>query len=113
MAGQVQEGDKTEKDQAQAVWKSYGERYENLFHQFQYSGGEGSKDAAFEMGRRALTYYIRAQTIEALSGFVSKLINSTNNPYQLKSVIAELEAIVEQDRPVGCAGMCAPIWLMR
>ncbi|HLC17326.1 MAG TPA: CHAT domain-containing protein, partial [Thermodesulfovibrionia bacterium] len=78
-----------------AVWISYGKRYENLFNHFTYLNEPGSKDTAFEMGRRALSYYIRAGELEALSGFVGRLVTSTNNPYQLKAVIAELETIVK------------------
>jgi len=74
------------------VGRAYGEQYASLFKGLLSS----DKETATEMGRRAVTYLVRAGEFEALGGFAGTLVNSTNNPQQLQAIIAELETIVEQ-----------------
>ncbi|MCK5523831.1 MAG: CHAT domain-containing protein [Thiomargarita sp.] len=74
------------------IGQAYGEQYASLFEGLVSS----DKETATEMGRRAITYLVRAEAFEALSGFASGVVNSTQNPQQLQPIIAELETVVEQ-----------------
>ncbi|MCP4105183.1 MAG: tetratricopeptide repeat protein, partial [Desulfobacteraceae bacterium] len=81
---------------AKQVWLAYGQRYEAIFWALQQSGESGSREAATEMGRRALTYVVRAGAYDELGSFAGELVISTRNPRQLQAIIAELQRIVEQ-----------------
>ncbi|MCP4105639.1 MAG: hypothetical protein GY749_08900, partial [Desulfobacteraceae bacterium] len=81
---------------AKQVWLAYGQRYEAIFWALQQSGESGSREAATEMGRRALTYVVRAGAYDELMGFASALVIDTRNPRQLQAIIAELQGIVGQ-----------------
>jgi tetratricopeptide (TPR) repeat protein len=74
------------------IGQAYGEQYASLFEGLRSS----DKETATEMGRRAITYLVRAEAFEALSGFASGVVISTHNPQQLQAIIAELETVVEQ-----------------
>ncbi|MDM8567773.1 CHAT domain-containing protein [Candidatus Halobeggiatoa sp. HSG11] len=81
---------------AKQIGQAYGEQYTGIFKAVLGS----DKTTATEMGRRAITYLVRAEAFEALAGFTSNVVVNTKNPQQLQAIIAELEAIVEQV-PVG------------
>jgi len=77
---------------AKQIGQAFGEQYASFFE-----GLVGSdKEAATEMGRRAITYLVRAEAFEALGGFASGVVTGTKNPQQLQAIIAELETVVEQ-----------------
>ncbi|MDM8536119.1 CHAT domain-containing protein [Desulfobacterales bacterium HSG17] len=84
------------KHEAKEIWQAYGERYAGIFKHLMQSGQPGSREAGTEMGRRALTYIVRAEAFEKLIGFASDLVITTRNPQQLQAVIAELKSILEQ-----------------
>jgi len=78
------------------IWLAYGERYAADFHQLMTAGQEGAREAAVEAGRRALVYTIRARQFDRLGAFAGTLVTSTQDPTQLRSIIAELRAIADQ-----------------
>ncbi len=71
--------DRGERD-AKQIGQAYGEQYANLFKMVLSS----DKETATEMGRRAITYLVRAEAFEALGSFASGVVTSTNNPQQLQ-----------------------------
>ncbi len=71
------------------IGQAYGEQYASLFKGLFSS----DKAKATEMGRRAITYLVRAEAFEALG---NNVVISTKNPQQLQAIIAELETVVEQ-----------------
>ncbi|MDM8568298.1 CHAT domain-containing protein, partial [Thiotrichales bacterium HSG1] len=77
---------------AKQTGQAYGEQYAGIFKAVRGS----DKTTATEMGRRAITYLVRAEAFEALGSFASSVVTSTNNPQQLQAIIAELETVVEQ-----------------
>ncbi|MDM8557401.1 CHAT domain-containing protein [Candidatus Parabeggiatoa sp. HSG14] len=77
---------------AKQIGQAYGEQYASLFKELVGS----DKETATEMGRRAITYLVRAEAFEALGGFASNVVINTKNPQQLQAIIAELETVVEQ-----------------
>jgi len=77
---------------AKQIGQAYGEQYASLFEGLVSS----DKETATEMGRRAITYLVRAGAFEALGSFASTVVISTKNPQQLQAIIAELETVVEQ-----------------
>lgn len=86
-----QHPDETEGLTAQQVLQRYGERYVAIFKALRENNKIGE---SIEAGRRALTYFCRAQAFEALAGFASRLINNTRDPQTLQAVIAELQAVM-------------------
>jgi len=74
------------------IGQAYGEQYASLFKGLVSS----DKETATEMGRRAITYLVRAEAFEALGGFAHDVVISTQNPQQLQAIIAELETVIEQ-----------------
>jgi tetratricopeptide (TPR) repeat protein len=78
------------------IWIAYGERYEALFEQLRRSGQENAMTAATEMGRRGLTYFVRAKAFDKLGDFASVLVTGTHDPTALAAVIAELQAVADQ-----------------
>ncbi|MDP3589062.1 MAG: tetratricopeptide repeat protein [Methylobacter sp.] len=76
---------------AQQVLQRYGERYAAIFKALQENNQIGE---SIEAGRRALTYFCRAQAFEALTDFSSRLINNTRDPQTLQAVIAELQTVL-------------------
>ena len=78
----------------ESVWLAYGERYVAQFETLLSSGKEHAREAGAEAGRRALVYHVRAREFVALGGFASNLVISTKDPVVLRSVIAELMAVV-------------------
>lgn len=86
-----QHPDETEGLTAQQVLQRYGERYVAIFKALRENNKIGE---SIEAGRRALTYFCRAQAFEALMGFASRFITSTNDQQTLQAVIAELQALL-------------------
>jgi len=84
--------EQTEGLTAQQVLQRYGERYAAIFEALQE--GNNQIGESIEAGRRALTYFCRAQAFEALTGFAGNLIINTNAPQTLQAVIAELQAVL-------------------
>jgi hypothetical protein len=74
---------------------AYGERYAQLFHILYHQ----NRDAANEVGRRALVYFVAARAFERLGSFASQLITGVADPALLRSVVAELEGAIEQAPP--------------
>jgi tetratricopeptide (TPR) repeat protein len=74
------------------IWQTYGEQYASLFE----GALSSDKEAATEIGRRAITYLVRAEAFETLGGFASGVVNSTQNPQQLQAIITELETVAPQ-----------------
>lgn len=78
------------------VWLAYAERYEGIYDALVMSGRPRAREAAAEMGRRALVYVVRAGAFERLGSFASGLVTGTSDRVLLRGVIAELEAAAEQ-----------------
>jgi hypothetical protein len=84
------------------VWVAYGERHAVAFEAHRRNGGEGSQEWAVEVGRRGLSYLVRARAFDRLGSFASGVVTSTQDPRLLRWVIAELEGIARQ-APAGTA----------
>jgi len=76
---------------ARQVFQRYGERYAAIFNALRKNNKIGE---SIEAGRRALTYFCRAEAFEALMGFAGGLIINTRDPQTLQAVIAELQALL-------------------
>ncbi|MGZ8222533.1 MAG: CHAT domain-containing protein [Methylobacter sp.] len=86
-----QHPEETEGLTAQQVLQRYGERYAAIFKALRKNNQIGE---SIEAGRRALTYFCRAQAFKELTGFAGDLIISTKDPQPLQAVIAELQALL-------------------
>jgi len=90
---------------AEEIWINYGGNYAAMYKQIKTSSREYAWKAAFEAGRRALVYLIRARAFERLGSLASNLTIEMNNPLLLRSVVAELQILAEQ-APVGETRWC-------
>ncbi|MEA2559987.1 MAG: hypothetical protein QOH06_1491 [Acidobacteriota bacterium] len=81
------------------VWVAYGERYGAAFKALMKAGGEGSRERATEVGRRGISYLVRARAFDRLGSFASGVVASMQDPRRLRRVITELEGVVEQVPP--------------
>lgn len=79
------------------ILTSYAETYLSTFKTLLNSGKANSRERAAETGKRALSYFIKAQAFDKLIDFfVSDLVASTNNPQLLQSIINELTTALTQ-----------------
>jgi tetratricopeptide (TPR) repeat protein len=78
------------------VWKAFGVRYGRLFNEINASGRPGAQDVAAEMGRRGISYLVRAKAFEDLGSFASGVVTGTRDPRLLRGVVAELVGVVEE-----------------
>jgi tetratricopeptide (TPR) repeat protein len=81
------------------VWRAYAERYEAIFDQLRTSGQPGAMERAAEVGRRALSYFVRARAFDRLGEFANNMLTSTSDPAVLRGAIEELGAVVDQAPP--------------
>lgn len=78
------------------VWKAFGIRYGRLFHETNASGQAGAQDVSSEMGRRGISYLVRANAFEELGSFAGWVVTGTRDPRLLRGVAAELMGVVEE-----------------
>ncbi len=74
---------------------AYGERYADLFNDLYHE----NRDAAGEVGRRALVYFVAARAFDRLRSFADRMTTGVNDPALLRGVVADLEGAIDQAPP--------------